>query len=88
MDRSLVIGIAGGTGSGKTTVAKKIASFFAENECVVVDQDSYYRDLSHLPVAERKRVKFDHPDALDNDLMVEQPEQLAPWQPNQKPTYD
>lgn len=87
MDRSLVIGIAGGTGSGKTTVAKKIASFFAESECVVVDQDSYYKDLSHLPMEERKRVNFDHPDAFDAPLLTEHLKALQEGKTVEKPVY-
>ncbi|HAA58967.1 MAG TPA: uridine kinase [Myxococcales bacterium] len=69
--RAIVIGIAGGTGSGKTTVAHKIASYFSPDEVVLVDQDSYYNDLSHLDPEERKRINFDHPDAFDTPLLME-----------------
>ena len=62
----LTIGIAGGTGSGKTTVVQKITEHFSEGEVVVVPQDSYYRDNSDIPLLEdRQKINFDHPDAID-----------------------
>ncbi len=88
MEGVLVIGIAGGTGSGKTTVAEMIAKDLGKDRVVLISQDSYYRDLSHLPVEERKKTNFDHPDAIDVDLMAEHIRQLAAGQPIQKPIYD
>lgn len=84
---ALVIGIAGGTGSGKTTVARKIAAHFKPDEVVLVDQDSYYKDLSHLPMEERKLVNYDHPDAFDQALLVEHIEQLKRGEGIAKPVY-
>jgi uridine kinase len=66
----LVIGIAGGTGSGKTTVVKKIMSSLSANEVALVTQDSYYKDNSHLPLEERQKINFDHPDAIEFDLLT------------------
>ena len=66
----LIIGIAGGTGSGKTTVVRKIIERFAEGEVVVLPQDSYYRDSSHLPLEERLEMNFDHPDSIEFELLV------------------
>ena len=67
----LVIGIAGGSGSGKTTVVKAITRQL-QGRVVVIPQDSYYKDSSHVPVEERKNINFDHPDAIDWKLMCQQ----------------
>ncbi|UJH67881.1 uridine kinase [Allomuricauda sp. SCSIO 65647] len=67
----LVIGIAGGTGCGKTTVVKQIVDELPENQVVVISQDSYYKDLSHLTKEERGQVNFDHPNSIDFDLLIE-----------------
>jgi uridine kinase len=85
--RPLIIGVAGGSGSGKTTVAKAIHSRLGI-DALFLDQDAYYLDLGHLSLEERQRTNFDHPDALDTDLMVAQLEALAAGQPVDKPTYD
>lgn len=61
----LIIGIAGGTGSGKTTVVRKIIESLPAGEVVLLPQDSYYKDSSHVPVEERQNINFDHPDALN-----------------------
>ena len=61
----LVIGIAGGSGSGKTTVVKAIMERLKAEKVVVIPQDSYYKDSSHLPLEERQQINFDHPDAID-----------------------
>ena len=66
----LIIGIAGGTGCGKTTVVNQIINELPENEVGVISQDSYYRDLSHLSHEERIKINFDHPRAIDFDLLV------------------
>ena len=67
----LVIGIAGGTGSGKTTVVNKITEILSKNDVVVIPQDSYYKDNSHLPLEERFEVNYDHPAAIDFALLIE-----------------
>jgi uridine kinase len=84
----LVVGIAGGTCSGKTTVARKIHEGLAEYPVAFLDQDSYYRDLSRLSLEERRLVNFDHPDAFDTDLLVEHLRMLKAGRPVQKPIYD
>ena len=86
--KPFVIGIAGGTGSGKTTVARRIYESLGLDSAIFLDQDSYYRDLSHLSLEQRRQVNFDHPDSLDNDLLVAQLSALVAGQPITKPTYD
>jgi uridine kinase len=82
-----VIGVVGGSGSGKTTVARSIYDM-PGMDAAFLDQDAYYRDLSHLPLEERKRVNFDHPDAFDTALLVAHLEALARGDAIEKPTYD
>ena len=67
----LVVGIAGGTGSGKTTVVEKIIKRFHPDHVVVLPQDSYYMDNSHLPLEKRQQINFDHPASLEFTLMIE-----------------
>lgn len=86
--KPFVIGIAGGTGSGKTTVARRIYESLHLDSAVFLDQDSYYKDLGHLSLEERRRVNFDHPDSLDDDLLVEQLRCLLERRAIDKPTYD
>jgi uridine kinase len=88
LSRPLTIGVVGGTGSGKTTVARSIYDALSGVDAVLVDQDAYYKDLAHLPLEERRRVNFDHPDAFDTDLMVEQIRRLQQHEAVEKPTYD
>ena len=83
----LVIGIAGGTGSGKTTVVRKIVESLPAGEVVVLPQDSYYKDSSHVPVEERQFINFDHPDAFDWDLLSEQLAMLKEGKTIEQPTY-
>ena len=71
MTRPLVIGIAGGTGSGKTTVARKVAAGLPAGAVQIIEHDSYYRDRSDLSAEERAKLNYDHPDSLDNDMLVE-----------------
>lgn len=66
----LIVGIAGGTGSGKTTVVKKVMAGFSENEVALLPQDSYYRDNKHLPLRERQKLNFDHPDSIEWSLLI------------------
>ncbi|HEX9165413.1 MAG TPA: uridine kinase [Gemmatimonadales bacterium] len=85
--RPLLIGVVGGSGSGKTTVARAIYDFLGR-DAAFVDQDAYYLDLSHLSLDERRLVNFDHPDAFDTDLLVAHLRQLQAGEPIRKPTYD
>jgi uridine kinase len=86
MERMLM-GIAGGTGSGKTTVAKAIRRQLSEEEVVIISHDMYYRDNSHLSMDERERINYDHPDALDNDLLIKQLKELRGGKTIQRPIY-
>lgn len=83
----LVIGIAGGTGSGKTTVVNKIISSLPDGEVAVLPQDSYYRDLSYLPMEERAKVNFDEPASIEWELLVKQLNELKEGKTVQMPTY-
>ncbi len=82
-----IIGIAGGTGSGKTTVVKKIVEALPKNYVAVVPLDSYYNDTSDMTPEERKQINFDHPDAFDWKLLTEQIEQLKSGKAIEQPTY-
>jgi len=84
----VVIGIAGGSGSGKTTVQRRIIETFGPDRIALLDHDSYYLDLAHLPPEERARFNFDHPDALETSLMVAHLDRLLAGEPVEKPTYD
>ena len=82
-----IIGIAGGTGSGKTTVVKEIIDSLPAASVAVIPQDSYYNDSSHVPVQERQNINFDHPDAFDWELLVEQIKMLREGKAIEQPTY-
>lgn len=82
-----IIGIAGGTGSGKTTVVKKIVEALPPNYVAVVPQDSYYNDTSELTVEQRKAINFDHPDAFDWKLLIKQIGDLREGKAIEQPTY-
>ena len=84
----LVIGIAGGTGSGKTTVAQTIVERVGGEHIASLAHDSYYRDLSDLPVTQRAEVNFDHPNSLDTDLLIQQLTLLKEGNPIEVPVYD
>lgn len=86
--RGLVIGIAGGTGSGKTTVADMIAQDLGPHRVVVVVQDNYYKDLGHVPQTSRGRVNFDHPDSIDSELMARHIRELKNGRAIEMPVYD
>ena len=88
MSAPLVVGIAGGTASGKTTVARKIHEALSSCRVALIDQDAYYRDLSDLSLEERREVNFDHPDAFDLELLVRHLRALRDGQPIRKPVYD
>ena len=83
-----IIGIAGGTGSGKTTVVRKLIERLPKGEVVVIPQDSYYKDSSHVPVEERQNINFDHPDAFEWPLLAKHIEQLKKGQAVEQPIYD
>ena len=83
----IIIGIAGGTGSGKTTVVNKIINSLPPGEVAVIPQDSYYKDSSHVPVEERSKINFDEPDAIEWTLLVEHLKQLREGKTVQMPTY-
>lgn len=83
----LIIGIAGGTGCGKTTVVNQIVNELPENEVGVISQDSYYKDTTHLPYEQRTKINFDHPRAIDFDLLHEHLLQLKDQQVIEQPVY-
>lgn len=85
---SLLLGIAGGTGSGKTTVASNIVKRLALDSITVITMDSYYRDLADLPPARRDEANFDHPDSIEQDLFVRHLEALKSGKPIEQPVYD
>jgi uridine kinase len=83
----LVIGIAGGSGSGKTTVVKKIIRALPNSSVSVISQDSYYKDNGHLSAEERKKINFDHPSSIEFDLLIKQIDQLKKDESIQMPIY-
>ncbi|ACA41339.1 Uridine kinase [Lysinibacillus sphaericus C3-41] len=86
--RPVVIGIAGGSCSGKTSVTRAIYDVFREHSVVVIEQDFYYKDQSHLTFEERLGTNYDHPLAFDNDLLIQHIKKLLVRQPIEKPVYD
>ncbi len=84
----MIIGICGGTGSGKTTIARAIVEAVGEQNVVLVEQDSYYRNLADMPLDDRHHANFDHPDAIDSDLLVNHIKRLKLGQPIEIPIYD
>jgi uridine kinase len=84
----VVIGIAGGTGSGKTTVTSVILQRVGAQRIALLPHDAYYRDNPNLSLAERARINYDHPDSLETDLLVRHIRQLKDWQPVEMPVYD
>ncbi|WP_308777452.1 uridine kinase [uncultured Bacteroides sp.] len=83
----IIIGIAGGTGSGKTTVVKSIMEDLSQDEVVLLPLDSYYKDSSHVPVEERQNINFDHPDAFDWKLLSEHVSMLRRGEAIEQPVY-
>lgn len=84
----MIIGISGGTGSGKTTVANRILESVRADEVVFIQQDLYYRNLKDMPLDYRNQANFDHPDALDNDLLIAHLKKLKSGEPVELPIYD
>ncbi|WP_423128118.1 uridine kinase [Gaoshiqia sp. Z1-71] len=83
----IIIGIAGGTGSGKTTVVNKIMDKLLVDEVAVLSQDSYYKDNAHLPLEERRKLNFDHPDSIEFTLLVDHLQRLKNGEPIEEPDY-
>ena len=83
----LIVGIAGGTGSGKTTVVKRIVECLPQGEVVVIPQDSYYKDSSHLPLEKRQEINFDHPSSIEFELLVDHVQQLKNGEHIEQPIY-
>ncbi len=87
-NQSMVVGIAGGTGSGKTTLADLIVKSMGPDKIAYIAHDAYYRDQKHLPFEDRAKVNYDHPDSLETDLMVRHIQALLNGQPIERPVYD
>lgn len=87
-NKPVVIGVAGGSGSGKTSVTRSICKRFSDKTILVIEQDYYYKDQSHLPLEERLNTNYDHPLAFDNDLLIEHLHTLMDHQSIEKPVYD
>jgi len=88
MERPLILGLAGGTASGKTLVARTLVKNLGSRDIVIIEQDSYYRDHADLPLEERARINYDHPEAFDRELLLEHVQTLLRGQPIKKPLYD
>ncbi|MCT8976915.1 uridine kinase [Clostridium sp. CX1] len=88
MKRPILIGITGGTGSGKSTVAKEIYKKFNKDCIAMIEQDSYYKDQSHLSMEERIKTNYDHPNAFDTALLIEHLKDLLDSKSIEKPIYD
>jgi len=88
MSKPVLIGLTGGTGSGKTTVAKTIIEELGHDNIVLIQQDSYYKDQSHLSVEDRIKTNYDHPFAFDTELLIEHLEDLMAGKSIDKPVYD
>ena len=88
MLRPLVVGIAGGTGSGKTTVAQRLAGAMPAGRCAMIEHDAYYRDQGHLTPEERADINYDHPGALDSALLVDHLRELRAGRGVEVPIYD
>lgn len=86
--KPVVIGVAGGSGSGKTSVTKAIYDRFKGHSILMIEQDYYYKDQTHLPFEERLKTNYDHPLAFDSDLLIEHIESLLKYEPIKKPVYD
>ncbi len=86
--KPLIIGIAGGSGSGKSTVARNVAQALHTESVAFIDMDAYYVNYAHLSLAERRKINWDHPDAFDWELLVSQLERLGTGAPIDKPVYD
>jgi uridine kinase len=88
VERGILIGIAGGSGSGKTLVSRRIVEDLGSDRVIIIQQDSYYRDLSHLPLEERATRNFDHPESIDAEILIEQMDALLHKRTIEQPIYD
>lgn len=88
MKKPMLIGISGGTGSGKSTVTREIIQGVPEEKVIIIEQDSYYKEQSHLPFEERVKTNYDHPFAFDNELLVKHLKKLLNNESIEKPQYD
>ncbi len=88
MQKPILIGITGGTGSGKSTVSKEIFKFIEESDITIIEQDSYYKDQSNLSFEERVKTNYDHPFAFDNELLIQHLNDLIEGKSIEKPIYD
>jgi len=86
--KPILIGITGGTGSGKSTVSKEIFKSIEKTDIAIIEQDSYYKDQSHLSFDERVKTNYDHPFAFDNELLIQHLNDLIDRKPIEKPIYD
>lgn len=86
--KPVILGVAGGSGSGKTTVVRRLIRALGEPDVAVLHHDSYYRDASHLPMEEREAINYDHPDSLETDLLVAHLEALLEGRAVDVPVYD
>ncbi|WP_027107605.1 uridine kinase [Lacticigenium naphthae] len=86
--RPIVIGVTGGSGSGKTTVSQAIYKYFEGHSIMMLEQDSYYKNQTHLPFEERLKTNYDHPFAFDTDLLIEDLKKLLKYEAIDKPVYD
>ena len=86
--KPLIIGIAGGSGSGKSTVARKVAESLSGASVAFIDMDAYYRNFAHLPIEERRHLNWDHPDAFDHELLASHLARLVAGEAVEKPAYD
>ena len=86
--RPVTIAVAGGTGSGKTTISTALLNQVGEHNIAYLPHDTYYKDITHIPMHDHRIRNFDHPDALDTPLLIENIKQLQHWQPTEIPVYD
>lgn len=86
--RPLILGIAGGTGAGKTTIARAVVGELPSGSVTLIEHDAYYRDRPDLPFEARQKLNYDHPDSLENELLVEHLDALARGEPIERPNYD
>ena len=87
-DRPVIIGIAGGSGSGKTTIAESVVTAVGINTVSLIQHDAYYRDLPHLALEERAQVNYDHPDSLETELLIHHIQELRAGREIRRPVYD
>jgi uridine kinase len=88
IEKPIVFGVAGGTASGKTTVARAVLDSVGASQVAYVPHDAYYRDFAQLDLVERAKLNYDHPDALETELLIDHISQLLDWRPVDIPTYD